>query len=154
MYVEALVQYAVLHDGVAVLGRHGAGAQGVPGGFDVACGLTSVIGAVCCEVGWGFNRGWGKVRGRRTLHPVLNMLNILLRILKVLQHMLRVRIQPTRLRRLARLHRHGPATMLNTSRKIPFKRILPIHISIQTKDKVVRGWRDDVRLSWSRDPCP
>ena len=34
--VEAFVEHAVLDNAVAVLGRHGACAQGVPGGFDVA----------------------------------------------------------------------------------------------------------------------
>lgn len=35
--VEALVEDAVLDDGVAFARGHGAGAEGVPGCFDVAC---------------------------------------------------------------------------------------------------------------------
>lgn len=37
VHVEAFVQHAVLDNAVTVLGRHRAGAEGVPGGFDVAC---------------------------------------------------------------------------------------------------------------------
>jgi hypothetical protein len=36
VYVEALVEHTVLDDAVALLGRHRARAERVPGGLDVA----------------------------------------------------------------------------------------------------------------------
>lgn len=37
--IQALVEHTVLDDGVAVPGSHGAGAERVPGGFNVACSV-------------------------------------------------------------------------------------------------------------------
>lgn len=49
--VEALVEHTVLDDGVAVPGGHGARAEGVPGGFDVAWNKSVIFGLICEEHG-------------------------------------------------------------------------------------------------------
>ena len=75
---------------------------------------------------------WGEGEGGHTLHPILHMLDILLGILQILQHMLRIRVEEARLRRLARFDRHGPAAVLDSSCEVAFECVLSIHISIDT----------------------
>lgn len=51
VHVQALVEYTVLDDRVAVARRHGARAERVPGGFDVACESVSTHTCRLCKKG-------------------------------------------------------------------------------------------------------
>jgi hypothetical protein len=57
-------------------------------------------------------------RGKLTLSPVLNMLDILLRVVQVFKHLLAITTQPVRLRRTTLLHRAGPTSVLDTGGKV------------------------------------
>lgn len=77
--VEAFVQHAVLDNAVAVPGRHGACAQGVPGGLNVAYR----------DVSW-LRRTWvkGLSGGSLTLCPVLDVFDVFARVLEIFKHVL------------------------------------------------------------------
>ena len=72
----------MLDDGVALAGRHGAGAERVPGGFDVA------------------------------LDPLLDVLDVRVGVFEVVVDGLLVRVEPADVGRFAGLERHGPGTWM------------------------------------------
>lgn len=103
--VEALVEHTVLDDAVALLRGHGARAQGVPGGLDVALG-DMLVG----DSGNG-GSGWLKTH----LGPLDDMFDVLLAVWQVLTNGLLVAVKHAWLRRLAGLDWHRPRAVLNTS---------------------------------------
>lgn len=95
MYVQTFVQHAMFDDAVAFLGRHGAGAQGVPGGLHVSC------------------------------HPFLDVRDVLLGVLERLREGLDVAVQLTLVvekiglrNRACSFHRNGPGAMLQVGRDV------------------------------------
>lgn len=58
-----------------------------------------------------------------SLHPLLNMLDILLTILHILEHILRVAVQEIDFRRTTGVNGHGPRAVLDTSSQVSGKRV-------------------------------
>ena len=110
--IKALIEDAVLDDGVTLARRHGARTEGVPCSFDVAC----CVSVVCIHIPSSkvVRKEW-----ELTLSPVNHVLDIFLRVVQVTVDLLLIRVQPARLGRLALLQRHGPAAMLNARRDVP-----------------------------------
>lgn len=62
---------------------------------------------------------------RRTLDPVFDVLDVLVRVLQVLLHVCAVGVEEVGFRRAAGLHGHGPGAVLDSGRDVALKRILP-----------------------------
>lgn len=89
--------------------------------------------------------------GQRTLDPIFNVFDILTRILEIIQHMLRVRVQEARFGCSALVGRQSPRAMLDSSGNVPGQGILKaVSDVLRLKNRLT----NDLRRWWSRGPCP
>ena len=93
MHVQSFIEHTMLHNAIAFLRCHRAGAQRMPRRLTVP------------------------------LHPLLDMGDVLSGVGQLVPDLRVVAVQHVRLRRLARLHRHGPRSVLDASRDVVGTRV-------------------------------